>query len=155
MTEHRRVNHEEAVVRVFGREIGYWTCTVFVLVYNLGLALTSFALLRVIFPVEDSPLFGLAVFAVQGLALLSSVGVVLHMISRRPCLARWAYLLTFGAASISFWSLVLGGELTWQGRTGIALLILAGSLVAISMHIQYGGRQDPSKKIRDGREGLR
>ena len=131
---------EQKVLKFFGHEQAYWTAN--------G-ALIFFALAQIgfgwvpTFVLSDRPGIRIAEFGVAVIAGLALVGIVLHTLDNRSLLARWCYLLlcySTGLTTLLF--VVIGSRrLEIMGEIVIFLLLTTGGLVALSMHVEYGGRR--------------
>ena len=128
-------------VRLFGREQAYFTAIWTVVVFNLGVIFLGTALLRVVLPDDNQPLYWLTEFGVFGLSGMSIVGTLLHLFNKRPWIARWAFLLCCLAVIGTIIPFLVGGSVSATGRLGIILLLLTGGFVAFSMHVDHGGKK--------------
>lgn len=133
---------EQKVLRFFGREQAYWTANGSLIAFSV--ALTAFGLSPTL-----SPNGGRALDAVEtsvaAVAFLALIGIFTHMARRSWWLSRWCYLiLCFATAltTVSFVSAQVRNDdrLTAAGVVVVLALLTTGGLVALSMHVEHGGR---------------
>lgn len=137
---------EQRILSYFGRRRAYWGANS--ALFAFGIAQFVWGYSPLLSPSGGRAL-NLAEAAVAVVAALALTGMVLHMLGWRGWLARGSYLmLLFSTAltAISFFSAqardVMGvTQLRPAGVTVISLLLLTGFLVALSMHVEYGGRR--------------
>lgn len=129
-------------------EQDYWTGMVSVLIYNIGVVFLGYALIRTIFP-EQEYRFWMAEGLVALLLLISSAGIIVHMLGHAWWIARWAFLFSVVGALCAGLTFAVGAAaVSGPGTVGISLLILAGAVVALNMHIEHGGERVVNRKKR-------
>jgi hypothetical protein len=135
---------EQKVLKIFSTGLGYWTATVSLITFSLALA--GFGLSNTLSPAKQLTAVEAGIGA---FSLLGGLGVVLHMTGRRGWLPRWSFLMLCAATALVTISFVIGPLLTprnenllepWD-RGIVFLLLTTGGMIALSMHLAYGGRR--------------
>jgi hypothetical protein len=133
---------EKKVLRVFGREQGYWVANAALITLNF--ALIIFGLAPDLIPPEKTYL----VIVETGIALTSMtaiIGLLRHTFNRRDFLARWSYLITCYSAALTYLVFLFAraSVLSFAGELVVFFLLTSATLVGISMHIEHGGLRKP------------
>jgi hypothetical protein len=131
---------EQKVLRVFGHEQAYWTANGALIAFSL--AQIGFGFAPSFIPQERLALriveVGVAITAAMAL-----VGIILHMLNRTPWLSRWCYLLLCYSTGLTTLIFVVVGSrrLEFVGQAVVFLLLITGGLIALSMHVEHGGKR--------------
>lgn len=125
------------VIRTWVRNPAYWTGIPSLVVFNL--ALIGFALTPVL--PEPNPLL-LVEIVISTISAIAIILLVCHMADKILNIARFAFLTTIFSTCLVLLGFVVGENenASLALRLDILLFLLTGLLIAISMHIVYGGR---------------
>lgn len=144
---------ERRVLIFFGREQAYWTANGALLAFSA--AMLGFGFAPVLLPLVDWTLIAVEV-AIGTFAAMGFIGILLHMGNNRSWWARWAYLFVCFSSALTIVAFLLASILPLDpvrslglspiGALVVFLLLLTGSLIGISMHVEYGGRGDTVRR---------
>lgn len=128
----------ERIIAAFAERQGYWTGIASVLTFLFALALfTATPLLP-----EPNPLL-LVEFVIVVVSSLAMVGIALHAFGNRSVYARWSFFTACLATALTTGGFVLGeNEVAVLLRLEVFLFLMSGGLVALSLHLRYGGNRN-------------